>query len=195
VAELTLEKSSTALLMVDFHTFGIGTNPVAQERKTVEKSRTVLDAARRAGVQVVYVVLNFRQGYPEISDHNKSFGPRKTSGQVLPLDSASLIVPAVAPEPGEPVVVKHRVNAFGTDLERILKSQGIDTLVLMGHATSGVILSTVRYASDADYQLILVEDCCADFEPDIHSFLMERIFPPQATVVRSQEVVAALSKG
>ena len=46
------------------------------------------------------------------------------------------------------------MNAFfGTDLDKILRAQGIDTLILMGHATSGVILSPVRYAADARLQV------------------------------------------
>jgi nicotinamidase-related amidase len=92
------------------------------------------------------------------------------------------------------VVVKHRVNAFfGTDLEMILRAHDIDTLVLLGHATSGVIVSTVRYAADADYRLVVVEDGCADRDAELHTFLMQRLFPRQATVVSAQAVIQALS--
>src|SRR4029453_14308720 len=100
---------------------------------------------------------------PEISDRNVIFRERKTSARIPPADPVSLIIPEVQPLPHEPVVVKHRVNAFfGTDLEMILRAHDIDTLVLLGHATSGVIVSTVRYAADADYRLVVVEDGCAD---------------------------------
>ena len=59
--------------------------------------------------------------YPEISDRNVIFRERKTSARVPPADPVSLIIPEVQPLPHEPVVVKHRVNAFfGTDLEMIL---------------------------------------------------------------------------
>ena len=54
--------------------------------------------------------------------------------------------------------MKHRVNPFfGSELDMILPAQVIDTLMIMGHATSGVITSTVRYGADADYRLIVVE--------------------------------------
>ena len=97
------------------------------------------------------------------------FRERKTSARVPPADPVSLIIPEVQPLPHEPVVVKHRVNAFfGTDLEMILRAHDIDTLVLLGHATSGVIVSTVRYAADADYRLVVVEDGCADRDAEIH---------------------------
>lgn len=108
----------------------------------------------------------------------------------------SLIHPSVLPSDGEPVIVKHRVNAFhGTDLAMILGAQNIDTLVLMGHATSGVILSTVRYGADADYRLVVVEDGCADRDPEVHDFLMQKIFPRQSTIASAAEVVAALGGG
>jgi nicotinamidase-related amidase len=194
-APLTLSTGQTALLMADFHLEGMGDNPMAQERGTVHTARAVLEAARQAGMLVIYIVVNFRPGYPEISERNLIFSARKTSGRVPPTDPVSLIIPEVQPLPHEPVVVKHRVNAFfGTDLELILRAHAIDTLVLLGHATSGVILSTVRYAADADYRLVVVEDGCADRDVEVHSLLMQRIFPRQATVVSAEVVIQALSR-
>ena len=193
MADLTLDQNKTVLLMADFHADNMGTNPLVQERQTFHRAREVLDAARAAGMFVAYIVVNFRDGYPEISDLNKTFSLRKTSGQSPAPDPVSLIHSSVTPREGEPVIVKHRVNAFfGTDLDMILRAQGIDTLILMGHATSGVILSTVRYGADADYKLVVVEDGCADQSKDIHQFLMDRVFPRQAEVVSAAEAVAAI---
>lgn len=194
MAEVQLNRSSTALLMADFHNEGMGDNPVVRERGTLDRAREVLEAARAAGVFVAYIVVNFRPGFPEISDRNKTFSLRKTSGPAPAADPKTLIHPSVSPRDDELVMVKHRVNAFfGTDLDMVLRAQGIDTLLLMGHATSGVILSTVRYGADADYQLVVVEDGCADRDPEVHQFLMEKVFPRQATVASAQEVVAALA--
>jgi len=194
VAELMLDKGKTALLMADFHTDSMGENPIVRERHTFERAKEVLDAARDAGVFVAYIVVNFRPGFPEISDFNKTFSSRKTSGQSPVLDPLALIHPTVTPRQDEPVIVKHRVNAFfGTDLDMILRSHGVDTLILMGHATSGVILSTVRYAADADYQLIVIEDGCADRDPEVHTLLMEKVFPRQTTVTSSKAAVGALA--
>ena len=193
-APLTLNIGQTALLMADFHREGMGDNPIAQERGTVQTARAVLEAARQVGMLVVYIVVNFRPGYPEISDRNLIFSERKMSGRVPPTDPTSLIIAEVQPLPHESVIVKHRVNAFfGTDLELILRAHAIDTLVLLGHATSGVILSTVRYAADADYRLVVVEDGCADRDVEVHALLMQRIFPRQATVVSAETVIQVLS--
>ena len=90
---------------------------------------------------------------------------------------------------------KHRVNAlYGTGLDVALRANDVNTLIILGYATSGVVLSTVRYASDLDYNLYVVEDCCSDSDPDVHAFLTERIFPRQAEVVQSVDVIAALAR-
>ncbi len=73
-----------------------------------------------------------------------------------------------------------------------MRASGIDTLVLTGLATSGVVLSTVRHAADADYRLFVVEDCCADRDDEVHRILMEKVFPRQATVIQSSDLLAAL---
>ena len=49
------------------------------------------------------------------------------------------------------------------------RTNGIDTLVLAGVHTSGVVLATVRRASDLDYRLIVVRDCCADPDAELHA--------------------------
>jgi nicotinamidase-related amidase len=68
-------------------------------------------------------------------------------------------------------------------------------MVLAGIATSGVVLSTLRHAADADYRVVVVEDCCADRDPEVHRVLMEKVFARQATVVKSEDVAAALARG
>jgi len=105
----------------------------------------------------------------------------------------ALIHPAVSPLAEEVVVGKHRVNAlFGTALDLIWRANGIETILLLGYATSGVVLSTVRYAADLDYRLLVVEDCCADQDAEVHDFLMQRLLPRQAEVVTAAEVMQAL---
>ena len=82
---------------------------------------------------------------------------------------------------------------YGTGLDVVLRANDIKNLVILGYATSGVVLSTVRYASDLDYNLYVVEDCCSDSDTDVHEFLTGRIFPRQAEVVQSEDVIRSLS--
>ncbi len=75
----------------------------------------------------------------------------------------------------------------GSDLEVILRAKNIRHLVLAGISTSGVVLSTVREAADKDYQLTVLSDLCADFDEQVHSLLLEKIFPRQAAVITSRQ--------
>ncbi len=191
--EIELAKTTTALLIADFYAEMMGSLPHAVDRKVVDKTQALQRAARDAGILVCYSATVFRPGYLEISDRNKTFSQRKNSGQEAVGDPVQLIHPSVKPMPGEVVVGKHRVNAlFGTDLDMVLRSNNIETLVILGYATSGVVLSTVRYAADLDYRLLVVEDCCSDQDPEVHDFLTQRIFPRQTDVVGSEDVISAL---
>jgi nicotinamidase-related amidase len=193
MAELELNKRTTMLLMADFSFDNFGENPIAKQRQTLERAQEVLAAARQAGIFVGYCISHFRPGWPEVSDRATSRAARRDAGEVMPTDPVALIHPGLQPREREPVIAKHRTSAFsGSAFEMILRAHDVETLILMGHATSGVILSTVRQAADLDYHLIVVEDGCVDRNPEVHRCLMELVFPSQATVVSSQDLVAAL---
>ena len=194
MADVTFDREHTALLIADFYEAMMTTIPHAVDRDVVGRTVELQRAARDAGVMVCYCATVFRPGYPEIGSRNKTFGQRKVSGQPAVFDPMAVIHPSVAPAEGEVVVGKHRVNAlYGTGLDLALRANDINTLIVLGYATSGVVLSTLRYASDLDYNLYVVEDCCSDSDPEVHDFLTGRIFPRQADVVQSADVIAALA--
>ena len=102
----------------------------------------------------------------------------------------------MAPAAGDVVVRKTRVGAFSTtDLHDQLQDLGVDTLVLAGISTSGVVLSTVIEAHDLDYRVFVLADGCADTDPEVHAFLLEKIFPRRAAVITLAELPALLSRG
>jgi len=159
------------------------------------RTAALIAAARAATMRVIYVVVGFRAGYPEASSRNQAFAQIVTTGRFAPGDATAHVHPAVAPAADEVIVTKHRVSAFaGTDLDMILRANGIDTLVLAGIATSGVVLSTVRHAADVDYRLVVVHDCCADRDPEVHRVLVEKLFPRQAKVMTAADAIAALKQ-
>ena len=178
MAEITLDKSKTALLMADFSAGNMAQNPIVHERQTFERAGEVLAAARHAGIFVTYCISHFRPGYPEIPAQHNPRSPMRAAGAVLPADPAMLIHPSVTPREGEPVIAKHRTSAFsGSAFDTILRSQGIETIILMGHATSGVILSTVRLAADLDYHLIVEEEGASSTPTHETGILMADIIP------------------
>jgi nicotinamidase-related amidase len=76
----------------------------------------------------------------------------------------------------------------------ILRAGGIDTLVLFGIATSGLVLSTLLEASDNDYGIVVIADCCADLDTDLHTCLMGRLFPRRADVMTADEFAQAMKR-
>lgn len=177
---------AAALLIMDFEMAMVG--QIKPADTLLSNVQATIAAARTAGLPVIYVVVRFREGYPEVSPVNKFFSALRQGGDRLQEATESAkIHPAVAPQAGDLLVTKRRVSAFtGSDLEVILRAGQIDQLVLCGISTSGVVLSTVREASDKDFQLTVLADCCADADADLHQTLVTKVFPRQATVLDHQ---------
>jgi len=193
MADLGLDLTKTAVLAMDFQQGIISTNPLAQERNVVRKAKTVLKGARRAGVLVIHVALEFRDGYPEVSSRNQMFGGIKQLGLFVAGHEETKIDKALGPEKGDIVVRRPRVNAFyNSDLQSILSSGEVHTLVLMGIATNWVVEAAARYAADADYRVIVLEDCCAGMSVEAHDFAIANIFSMIAEVSTSKEFLANL---
>lgn len=189
---VSLDPKTTALLVMDYQTGILGLVPDKQEA-LLAQTTSLLEAARKASVRVIYVVVGFRPGYPEVSPRNASFGPIAKSGRFAAGSAGTEIDPRVAPKDGEVVVTKHRVSAFaGTDLDMILRAHAIDTLVLAGISTSGVVLSTTRHAADADYRIVIAADACLDPDAEVHRVLLEKVLARQATVASVADVTVAL---
>ncbi len=177
----------TALLLMDFQ-------PPMVERLADEAEPLLATvglaagAARANGLPVVYVRIAFRPGAPEVSPNNRIFTALADSSAFVEDEPVAQIHPSVAPEPGDIVVTKKRVSAFaGSDLDVVLRSQGVRTLVLAGIATSGVVLSTLRQAADLDYRLVVLRDACADIDGEVHRVLLDKVFVRQADVVTVEE--------
>ncbi|MGH7195466.1 MAG: cysteine hydrolase family protein [Candidatus Saccharimonadales bacterium] len=159
------------------------------------KVTKAVEAARADKMPVMFVIVRFRDGFPEMNPRNKMFAriAAENSGASMTADSPAT-QPAIEPRKGELVIAKKRVSAFaGSDLEMILQAQNIKHLVLTGIATSGVVLSTLRASADKDYQITVLEDCCADSDQAVHQVLTEKVFPRQAEVISSSDWITKLS--
>jgi nicotinamidase-related amidase len=179
---MTTSYDDSALLVMDVQPGILDRLPNPDDY--LAKVTAAVNAAHARHVPVIYVVVGFRAGMPEVSARNKSFSGLRTAAAPGLVDPK----PAIAPVGDDVVVTKRRVSAFaGSDLEVVLRGREIRHLVLAGIATSGVVLSTVREAADKDYELTVLSDLCADFDAEVHRVLLEKVFPRQANVMTSQE--------
>jgi nicotinamidase-related amidase len=187
---------NTALLVMDMQN-GVVERITDGSGALLETVGQATIAARAAGVPVIYVRVAFRPGTPEISARNRTFSALARSGVMGTMgeaDPTTQIHEALAPEPNDIVVTKRRVSAFaGSDLDVVLSSLDVRSLVLTGIATSGVVLSTLRQAADLDFDLSVLRDGCADGDPEVHRVLLDKVFPRQAAVLHAAEWIATLS--
>lgn len=179
--------SNTALLVMDMQAGIIAMMPEAEA--IIKNVAKAIANARKNNIPVIYVVVGFRNGVPEVSESSsKSFAAGKAYFSTLDMDEFMKVHHDLLPADGELTVVKRRVSAFaGSDLEVVLRSFGIKHMVLTGVATSGVVLSTLRQAADKDYQLSVLSDCCADRDEEVQHVLVTKVFPHQAEVLTLNE--------
>jgi nicotinamidase-related amidase len=167
-----------ALLLMDFQTSVVPA--FGGDDRLLRRIAKLSEATRDRDVDVVHVRIRLPRGLEEVGSANRVFTEVATS---LASEADTGVHPAIAPAAEDFVVVKKRVSAFsGSDLDLLLRSRRIDTLVLAGVSTSGVVLSTVRQAADLDYGIVVLADGCADNDAEVHSLLLRKIFPAQADV-------------
>jgi nicotinamidase-related amidase len=192
-ANLNLDCVKTAVLSLDIQKATVRRSAMFRERHVGQATKSVLEAARKAGILVVHVVIDFQPAF--FSPRNKFLQKVRMPALSAPgVDVADLlqIVDEVKPVAGEPVIPKPRMNPFfGTDLESILRSRDIDTLVLMGVATEFVVEAAARHAADADFRVIVLQDCCAAFSDETHKVSLH-IMDHLATLATSADFLQSV---
>ncbi|WP_239108274.1 cysteine hydrolase family protein [Microbispora siamensis] len=172
--------------IVDNYPFAAAVLPVAEK---------VVSAARAAGIPVIFIRFGLRASGLDVAAGNRLISDLHGAGTLFHEDSPETLVhPRIKPLPDEAVVLKRRASAFAaSDLDRLLRAQHIDSIVLTGVATGAMIAATLYDASDRDYHVTVLSDACADGEPDVHDFLINRVFPARgADVLTGQEWIARL---
>jgi nicotinamidase-related amidase len=188
----TFEIATTALVVIDMQRdfiepggFGdaLG-NDVRRLAAIVPTTRALLDLARARGL----AVLHTREGHrPDLSDcppaklrrgdPSLRIGVAGPMGRILvDGEPGNDIVPALAPAPGEPVIVKPGKGAFWrTPLEALLTSRGITHLILAGVTTEVCVQTTMREANDRGYECLLIEDATESYFPEFKRATLEMI--------------------
>ncbi len=192
-----LDPARTALLVMDLQNGIVGRLPEDVAAPLVERVADAVATARAAGVTIGFVRVALTDADFDALPEGSRVGQRFAGNRdAMHADSPSTAVhDRVAPREGDVVVRKTRVGAFSTtDLADQLAARGVDTVVLSGISTSGVVLSTVRDAADRDLRIVVLEDGCADANPVVHDMLLSSVFPSQADLVRVADLEALLAR-
>lgn len=183
---LALVPEETAVIVVDMQNdfgapggmFDRAGVPLDGIQAVVAPTRRVLDEARRAGMRIVYLTMEFNAdlsdaGGPDAPNLQRHLAmgvgdavtaPDGTPSRVLIRNTwNTAILPELTPQPGDIVVSKHRFSGFyDTDLDARLRAAGITTLVFTGCTTGVCVESTVRDAFFRDYRSLVLADCVAE---------------------------------
>jgi len=171
-----------------------GSAAQVEKHGCLETTAAVLEASRAAGVQVFYVNIEFRPGFPELKKPTYPLIESIQERNAFLRGSWDAAVPEeLAPAESDIVVINFDSSAFShTDLDGMLRAMGVKQLVLAGIATNWVVESTTRYGAELGYDVTVLRDCCQGFTDELHDFAMEKTLPYYATIATSGEFVSAL---
>jgi len=163
--------------------------------------RPVLEAARDSGTMVVHVQmirlphrLSDSPGWLRFQVKRHGLDPQKLYLHVVAGTWGCEIVDELKPKPEEIVVTKHRSSTFvGTNLDMLLRSNGIKTVVIVGCVTEGCVESTARDAQFFDYYTVVLRDCVATSRKDLHDAAL-LVMNQRMDVFDSEELLRVWSK-
>lgn len=197
---MQLDRSSTAVLALHWLNdivqpdgrFGPTFHPMVEATGVVDRTRTVLDTARRAGMPVVYTRVCFRPGYPDLLVNNQLLDSVRAAGALVDGEEGAEIIDSLPPEPVDTVVSHRRLTAFhGTELDTLLRLHDTETLLLTGVATNITVEGTAREAINLGYRTIVISDCCAAADHAAHDASLSTL-AVIANVATADEVLGAL---
>jgi len=203
---LSLDPETTAVVLIeyqnDFTSAGGALHDAVAEvmDSTGMLANTVqlVTAARAAGATIMHAPITFAAGYNEISAHAYGYGILKgvVDGNAFVKGSwGAAIVDVLAPQPGDIVVEgKRGLDTFAsTNLDFILRSKGISTIVLGGFLTNCCVESTMRTGYENGYRVLTLKDCVAATSQVGHDNALTYDFPMFSMPVSADAVIAALS--
>jgi ureidoacrylate peracid hydrolase len=198
-----VDPGSTALMVIDVQNdfcakggyFDQTGADLSLVEPAIERLTGFIEAARASGVRIIFV----RSQYDPVYLSETQNARRRRAGWEIPLCQAGtwgFQFYRVAPLPHEAIITKHRYDAFhATDLDLILRSNGVRNLILTGVATNVCVETTLRAAFVRDFEVVLGEDCCAARTQRAHDGTLEGVRTHFGLVAKAQDIELAWARG
>src|SRR5271157_2616262 len=169
----------------------LGHAKATRESGIIARQQALLKAFRAKKLPVIFVNA-VTDPKTKVPAYGKFWPAIKKTGANLPGSKDIEVIPELAPLPGEPVLGNWVFGMFSNNnLDKVLKDQGVETLVLAGVATDMAVLSAVYQASDLYYNLIVPSDTSTSANPTFHKVALEMI-SVMTLVTTTEDVIAHL---
>jgi ureidoacrylate peracid hydrolase len=201
---MAVDPSTTAVVLIeyqnDFTTEGGvlhgAVETVMDKTGMLDNTKRVVEAARAAGATVMHAPITFAPGYGELSRHPYGILKGVVDGNAFVKGSwGAAITDELAPADGDIVIEgKRGLDTFAsTNLDFILRSKGIETIVLGGFLTNCCVESTMRTGYEHGYRVITLSDCVAATSIEEHDNALAYDYPMFSQPMTSAELIAELS--
>jgi nicotinamidase-related amidase len=200
---MAIDPKTTALVLIEYQNDftsegGVlhgAVSEVMDKTGMMANTLEVVDAARSAGATVMHAPITFAEGYNEISSHPYGILKGVVDGKAFIKGSwGAAIVDELAPAEGDIVIEgKRGLDTFAsTNLDFILRSKGITTIVLGGFLTNCCVESTMRSGYENGYKVITLNDCVAATSTEEHENALKYDFPMFSEPMAASDVIAEL---
>jgi len=200
---MAIDPKTTALVLIEYQNDftsegGVlhgAVSEVMDGTGMLANTKDVVAAARAAGVTVMHAPITFAEGYNEISSHPYGILKGVVDGKAFVKGSwGAAIVDDLAPVGGDIVIEgKRGLDTFAsTNLDFILRSKGISTLILGGFLTNCCVESTMRSGYENGYQVITLNDCVAATSVEEHDNALKYDYPMFSTPMAGSQFLAQL---
>jgi nicotinamidase-related amidase len=169
---------------------------VMKQTGMLANTERVVEAARSAGVTIMHAPIMFAKGYNEISAHPYGILKGVVDGNASVKGTwGAAITEELDPQEGDIVIEgKRGLDTFAsTNLDFILRSKGISTIVLGGFLTNCCVESTMRTGYENGYEVITLSDCVAATSEEEHANAIKYDYPMFSKPMTSEELIAELS--
>lgn len=197
---MSLDPSTTAVLLIEyqneFATEGGVLHPavkgVMAETNMLENTQALVRTARAKGVTVMHAPISFAEGYGELTRHPYGILKGVVDGKAFVKGGwGAQIIDALTPQKGDIVIEgKRGLDTFAsTNLDFILRSKGIKTVIIGGFLTNCCVESTMRTAYEHGYDVITLTDCTAATSAEAHQNALKYDFPMFSRPLPSSDVL------
>jgi nicotinamidase-related amidase len=201
---LSLDPTTSAILLIEYQNEfaakgGVlhgAVEGVMAETNMLANTVALVTAARARGVTIMHAPITFAEGYGELSKHPYGILKGVVDGKAFIKGSwGAAFVDELAPQKGDIVIEgKRGLDTFAsTNLDFILRSKGIKTLVLGGFLTNCCVESTMRTAYEHGFEVITLVDCVAATSSEEHRNAIKYDFPMFSKPMPSTELLGPLT--